>query len=74
MGPFCRAILVIGLIALSGCNARRPTFITRVRQDCAAGQQWACDLLDVLSRPPSSDDTTMPDGFSGDRPVEPPSR
>jgi hypothetical protein len=68
----CRAISLTALMTIAGCHARRPNFMTRVRQDCASGQQWACDLLDALSRPSSSDDPTMPDSFRGHSPTPPP--
>jgi hypothetical protein len=54
------SVLLILLMTIAGCNGRRPGFMSRVREDCVAGQQWACDLLDALSRPPSTDDTTRP--------------
>jgi hypothetical protein len=72
MGPLWAAILLIVLLTIVGCHARRPGFMGRVRGDCVAGQQWACDLLDAFSRPPSTDDTTMPDSIRGDRPAERP--
>jgi hypothetical protein len=72
VGPLCRAILLIVLMTIAGCHARRPGFMTRVREDCAAGQQWACDLLDTLSRPPSTDDTTMPDSLRRHSPAASP--
>jgi hypothetical protein len=46
-----RAILLIALFMNTGCSARRPDFITRVQEDCVAGDKWACDLLDSLSHP-----------------------
>jgi hypothetical protein len=49
--PVWRTILLIVLMIIAGCHARRPDFMTRVRQDCAAGDQWACDLLDSLGYP-----------------------
>jgi hypothetical protein len=42
------------------CHARRLDFMTRVRQDGFAGEQWACDLVDALNRPPPADDTKKP--------------
>ena len=36
----------LALVALAGCEARhRPGFVTRVEQDCIAGSEEACDLL-----------------------------
>jgi hypothetical protein len=68
VGGVWRAIFVIVLMITAGCVARRPDFVTqvrpdfmaRVRQDCSAGEQWACDLVDALNRPPSADDTKKP--------------
>jgi hypothetical protein len=37
---------MIVLVIMAGCQARRPDFVTRVQENCAAGDQWACDLLD----------------------------
>src|SRR5271166_2678418 len=56
VGPVWRAILLIVLGIIEGCHAQRPNFMTRAREDCAAGQQWACDLLDALSGLPATDD------------------
>lgn len=68
VGVGWRAVLVLVLMIAAGCVARRPDFVTevrpdfmtRVRQDCSAGEQWACDLLDALTGPPSMDDTKKP--------------
>jgi hypothetical protein len=65
-------IVLIVPMAIAGCHAQRPGFMTRVREDCAAGEQWACDLLGALSRPPSTDDTTMPDSVRGSSPATAP--
>ena len=55
IGP--RSILLIVLLVVASCqHARRPDFMTRVREDCGAGQQWACDLLDALAKPPAAED------------------
>jgi hypothetical protein len=43
--------LVVTLLALLGCQTHRPDFLTRVREDCAAGDQWACDLIKALRHP-----------------------
>jgi hypothetical protein len=45
------SILVATLLAVGGCQAHRPSFMSRVREDCAAGDRWACDLLDSLAHP-----------------------
>jgi hypothetical protein len=50
----------VALMMIAGCHARRADFMTRVREDCSTGEQWACDLLDSLSGPPLMDDTNMP--------------
>jgi hypothetical protein len=47
-----RAILLITVLAIAGCHGRRPDFMTRVQEDCLAGQQWACDLTASLNTPP----------------------
>ena len=57
-----RVVVLIVLMALAGCHKPRPDFLTRVQEDCAAGQQWACELLDALSRPALVEDT---DGQTG---------
>ena len=44
-------IMLVTLLAIAGCQPHRPDFMTRVRQDCAAGDRWACDLLDGLAHP-----------------------
>jgi hypothetical protein len=66
------SIAFIVLMAVAGCHAQRPGFMTRVREDCAAGQQWACDLLDELSRPTPADDTTPRDSATGRSPATSP--
>jgi hypothetical protein len=43
-----RSVLLIALLVVVGCEARRPDFMRRVREDCAADDQWACDLIDAL--------------------------
>jgi hypothetical protein len=52
------------MMAIAGCHSQCPGFVTRVREERAAGQQWASDLPDELSRPPSTDYSRMPDGGS----------
>jgi hypothetical protein len=51
-----RAILLIVLMIMSGCQARQPDFLTRVHEDCAAGDRWACNLIGSLGRPSSADE------------------
>jgi len=55
VGVVWRAILLLVLMITAGCVARRPDFMTRVREDCSAGEQWACDLLDALNQSPTID-------------------
>lgn len=64
--PMGRAILLIVLMVIAGCHARRPDFMTRVQEDCAAGNLWACDLLDALSRPIPAEDIKAPDNVEED--------
>jgi hypothetical protein len=45
-------MLLIVLLAIAGCQPTRPSFLTRVREDCAGGDRWACDLLDSLRHAP----------------------
>jgi hypothetical protein len=49
--PPLQSILLVTLLAVGGCQHHRPDFLSRVREDCAAGERWACDLLDSLARP-----------------------
>jgi hypothetical protein len=49
--PPARGILLVTFLAVVGCQPRRPDFMSRVREDCAAGDRWACDLLDRLGHP-----------------------
>ena len=44
------AFLIL-LMTVAGCQPRRPDFLVRVREDCIAGDKWACDLLDAFSHP-----------------------
>jgi hypothetical protein len=59
--PLWRAIVLVVLVTIAACHSRRSNFMARVREDCSAGQQWACDLLDALSRQPSANDVPRPD-------------
>ena len=45
-----RALILFVLLLVAGCQHGRPDFMTRVMEDCAAGDQWACDLLDSLAK------------------------
>jgi hypothetical protein len=66
VGLIWRAILPIALLMNCDCSARRPDFMTRVREDCVAGNQWACDLLDALSHPNAAEKITAPDHVKDD--------
>ena len=48
-------LLIVTLLTIAGCQPHhRPDYMTRVGEDCAAGDQWACDLLEhhgVLIQP-----------------------
>jgi hypothetical protein len=50
------ALLLILLAVLAGCQQSRPDFMTRVQEDCAAGDAWACGLLDALARSATGDE------------------
>jgi hypothetical protein len=43
--------MLVALLTVSGCAPHRPSFLSRIREDCAAGDRWACDLLDRLGHP-----------------------
>jgi len=45
------AVLTVAMLTLANCAPRRPDFTARVEQDCAAGDQWACHLIDALRHP-----------------------
>ena len=61
-----QAVMLIVLTIIAGCHALRPDFITRVQEDCAAGDQRACDLVDTLSRPMPEEDIKMQDNVKDD--------
>ena len=52
--------MLIAVPVVSGCHSRRPDFMTRVREDCSAGQQWACDLFGSLNKQPPMYDVKQP--------------
>ena len=55
-----RVALLLMLMPLAGCQtARRPDFLMRVLEDCAAGQVWACEMIEALSRPPPEEATPV---------------
>lgn len=64
--PCWQAVMLIVLTIIAGCHARRPDFMTRVQEDCAAGDLWACDLLDAFSRPIPVEDIKAPDRVKDD--------
>ena len=45
-----RVVILLILLLIAGCQHRRPDFMTRVKEDCAARDQWACDLLESLAK------------------------
>jgi hypothetical protein len=49
--PPLQSVLLLTLLAVVGCQPHRPSFLSRVREDCVAGDRWACDLLDSLAHP-----------------------
>jgi hypothetical protein len=53
--------VVIVPITIGGCYSHRPDFMVRVHEDCDAGDQWACGLLDSLSHPKLKDEIKTPD-------------
>jgi hypothetical protein len=53
-------IVLIAVLVIAGCDTRRPDFMTRVQEDCLVGQQWACDLINSLNKPPPMNDTKPP--------------
>jgi hypothetical protein len=59
--PPLRRLLLVALLTLGGCQPHRPSFLSRVREDCASGDQWACDLLDTLAHPKSTPPVSPPD-------------
>ena len=43
--------MLIAALMLAGCQAQRPDFTERSRQDCAQGDQEACRMLEALNPP-----------------------
>jgi hypothetical protein len=43
--------MLVGLLALSGCQTQNSDFVIWGHEDCAAGQQWACDLIEAQNKP-----------------------
>ena len=61
-----QAVMLIVLTIIAGCHARRPDFMTRVQADCAAGDQWACDLVNARSRSTPEEDIKTQDNVKDD--------
>lgn len=38
-------VLVAAVLAVAGCEAQRPGFLSRLTEDCQTGDQEACSLL-----------------------------
>jgi hypothetical protein len=55
-----RPIILIAVLVIAGCHAFQPDFMTRVREDCSVGQQWACDLIASLNNPLPMGDSELP--------------
>jgi hypothetical protein len=58
--PPLQGILPVALLTVASCETQRPSFMSRIREDCAAGDRWACDLLDTLSHPPPTSPLSSP--------------
>jgi hypothetical protein len=59
-------VLLTLLMSVAGRESRRPDFLVRVREDCTAGDRWACDLLDALSHPKPVEDIRPNDSTRDD--------
>lgn len=46
-----RAAVLAAILLLAGCQAARPDFTERSRQDCERGDQDACRMLEALTPP-----------------------
>jgi hypothetical protein len=57
-----RTLILLDLLLIVACQHKRPDFTSRVREDCAAGDQWACDLLDSLAQARTASDPISSDG------------
>jgi hypothetical protein len=66
-GSVWRAILMVVSMTMVGCQARRPDFVTRVQENCVAGDQWACDLLEG---PMPAEDIITPGSVKDDPPCQ----
>ena len=64
--PCWQAVTLIVLTIIAGCDARRPDSVSRTQQDCAAGDQWACNQMDALSRPIPEEDIKTQDNVKDD--------
>ena len=58
--------ILLGLLLLASCQAQRPSFLTRVHEDCVHGDPWACGLLTSLAQARSERSAD----FSTNRPRE----
>jgi hypothetical protein len=56
-----RTLILFVRLLIAACQHKRPEFTSRVREDCAIGDKWACDLLDALA-PRIASDPISPDG------------
>ena len=65
--PPLGSILLVALVAVGGCQPYRPSFLSRVREDCARGDRWACGLLDSLAHPKPTPSVSSPHA-GGDAP------
>jgi hypothetical protein len=57
-----RTLILLVLLLIVACQHKRPDFTSRIREDCAAGDQWACDLLDSLAQARTASDPISSDG------------
>jgi len=64
--------MLAALLTVGGCAPHRTSFVSRIREDCAAGDHWACGLLDSLvhskpqvGSPYARGDTELSYGFFG---------
>jgi len=66
--PYIRYLraAVLVLLLLAGCQNTRPTFLTRVHEDCLSGDRWACDLLKSLARAKQQHDSDVPTSAEDD--------
>lgn len=58
--------ILAALLFLAGCQTTRPSFLTRVHEDCVTGDRWACDLLESLARAKQKSDNDLPTSVEDD--------